>query len=250
MNNPFSLRNKKILITGASSGIGRAVAIECSHMGADIIFTGRNKERLLSTLDLMGTKENHRLVEADLVKEEGINKITDSIKYPLDGVVHCAGIVSPKSFIYNSADDINNIMQINFCAPLFLSKSLLKAKKLNRGASIVFVSSISGVVVSSAGSSIYSASKGAINGLVKGLALETAPKNIRVNCVNPGMIDTDIFSETVISQEQLEKDIKRYPLKRYGKPEEVAYAIIYLLSDASSWTTGSNIVIDGGFTLL
>jgi NAD(P)-dependent dehydrogenase (short-subunit alcohol dehydrogenase family) len=131
-----------------------------------------------------------------------------------------------------------------------LSQQLIKSKKINKGASIVFISSISGVTCSSVGGSIYSASKGAINGLVKGMALDLAPKMIRVNTVNPGMISTSIYDAGTISGEQLKEDIKRYPLKRYGKPEEVAYLVIYLLSDASSWVTGSSMIIDGGFTLL
>ena len=97
---------------------------------------------------------------------------------------------------------------------------------------------------------MYSASKGAINGLVKGMALDLASKGIRVNSVVPGMIETNILSKGTITQEQLQEDIKRYPLKRYGKPEEVAYSVIYLLSDASKWVTGSNLLIDGGYTLL
>ena len=104
--------------------------------------------------------------------------------------------------------------------------------------------------MSSVAGSLYSASKGAVNGIVKGMAIELAAKQIRVNSVNPGMIETYIFSAGIISEEQLNEDKKKYPLKRYGKPEEVAYAVIYLLSEASSWTTGSNILIDGGYTLL
>jgi NAD(P)-dependent dehydrogenase (short-subunit alcohol dehydrogenase family) len=126
----------------------------------------------------------------------------------------------------------------------------VKSKKIGKGSSIVFISSVSGVYCSAVASSIYSASKGAVNGLVKGIALDLASKGIRVNSVNPGMIDTDIFSGSAITQDQLDEDMKRYPLGRYGKPEEVAYAVIYLLSDASSWTTGSNLLIDGGYTLL
>ena len=114
----------------------------------------------------------------------------------------------------------------------------------------MFISSISGTKVSYITGSIYSASKGAIDGLCKGLALELAPQQIRVNTVNPGIIVTNIFSGGQISEEQLQGNIMKYPLKRYGKPEEVAHAVVYLLSDASSWVTGSNLLIDGGYTLL
>ena len=121
---------------------------------------------------------------------------------------------------------------------------------MGKGSSIVFISSISGPYVSYIGGSMYSASKGAIDGVAKGMAIELASKSIRVNCVNPGMIETNILSSGEISEEQLKEDTKRYPLGRYGKPEEVAHAVIYLLSDASSWVTGTNLKIDGGYTLL
>jgi len=141
-------------------------------------------------------------------------------------------------------------MNVNFFAPIELTRLLVKSKKISKGGSIVFISSITGVYCSFVASSIYSASKGAINGLVKGVALDLAPKGIRVNSVNPGMIETDILSDSAITEDQLKEDMKRYPLGRYGKPEEVANAVIYLLSDAASWTTGSNLLIDGGYTLI
>jgi NAD(P)-dependent dehydrogenase (short-subunit alcohol dehydrogenase family) len=141
-------------------------------------------------------------------------------------------------------------MDVNFTAPALLSADLIKKKKISKNASIVFISSISGVMCAAVGGSIYSASKGAVNGLIKGMALDLAAKGIRANSVNPGVIETHIFDAGTITAEQLEDDKKRYPLKRHGKPEEVAYAVIYLLSNASSWVTGSNLVIDGGFTLL
>ena len=140
-------------------------------------------------------------------------------------------------------------MEINFFIPAQLSRDLLSQKKLNKAASIIFISSISGVKCSWIGNSVYSASKGAINGLVKGMALDLASKGIRVNSVTPGMIDTDFLKEGLISEEQLEIDRKKYPLKRYGRPEEVAYCVIFLLSDTTAWITGSNLLIDGGYTV-
>ena len=145
---------------------------------------------------------------------------------------------------------MDEVLSVNFYAPAEITSKVLKAKKLVKNSSIVFISSVSGVYCSAVASSIYSASKGAVNGLVKGMALDLAPRGIRVNCVNPGVIETNIFEAGTISKEQLEEDKKRYPLKRFGKPEEVAHAAIYLLSDASSWVTGSNLLIDGGYTLL
>ncbi|GHV78810.1 3-oxoacyl-ACP reductase [Spirochaetia bacterium] len=246
--NPFSLDGKTILVTGASSGIGRATAIECSKMGAKLIITGRNTDRLNETfIQLDGT--DHIQITANLQDTAQLSSLIDSIP-EITGVVHCAGITKTVPFQFASRENLDTVMNINFYAPVELTRLLLKKKKLAGNGSIVFISSISGVICSAPASSIYSASKGGINGLVKGMALDLAPKGIRVNCINPGVIETAIFEAEVISKEQIEEDKKRYPLNRHGKPKEVAYAAIYLLSDASAWVTGSNLVIDGGFTLL
>jgi NAD(P)-dependent dehydrogenase (short-subunit alcohol dehydrogenase family) len=245
--NPFSLEGKKILITGASSGIGRATAIECSKAGAIVYITGRNIERLEETLSSMSGIENH-FIQADLSKFEDIQKIVSQIPV-LDGLVNNAGIAKPLLTQFISNEALNEVFLINTFAPINLVQKIVKLKKVLNGGSIVFTSSISGLLCSAIGASLYSASKAALNGFVKGAALDLAAKGIRLNCVNPGMIETNIFQEGQISIEQLEEDKKKYPLKRYGKPEEVSYAIIYLLSDASKWMTGSNIIIDGGYTL-
>lgn len=245
--NPFSIEDKTILVTGASSGIGRALAVECSKMGANVIITARNEERLDETLSQM-EGVGHSIIVADLNKEaDRLRLVEQSPK--LDGLVNCAGIVKTMLFQFIDADSLTEVMNVNFMAPTLLSAQLIEYKKLAKRSSIVFISSISGIVCVWGGNSMYSASKGAINGMMKNMALDLAPKGIRVNSVNPGMIETPIFDGGIIDSEQLEEDKKRYPLKRYGKPEEVAYAAIYLLSDASSWVTGSNIVIDGGYTL-
>ena len=248
MYNPFSLENKIILVTGASSGIGRAIAIECSKMRASVIITGRNEERLKETHSRMEGNQPDYII-ADLSNSDDVQNLCKSIT-SLNGLVNCAGFTKVLPFPFAERKDFEEVMEVNFFAPTEISRLLVKSKKMQKGASIVFISSVSGVYCSSVAGSIYSSSKGAINGLAKAMALDLAPKGIRVNCVNPGMIDTNIFSEGKITQEQLNEDMKRYPLKRYGKPEEVAYAVIYLLSDASVWTTGSNLLIDGGCTLI
>ena len=248
MYNPFSLENKTILVTGASSGIGKAIAMECSKMGAKVVVTGRNEQRLQETYgQLEGTHPAY--IVADLSKKEDIETLAKQID-SLNGLVNFAGLTIPKPFKFLQEEDIQEVMTINFNAPLLLTQLLVKKKKLQKAASIVFISSISGIKVSYIGNSIYSASKGAINGFCKGLALELAPQQIRVNTVIPGMVETNIVSGGEVTQEQMEADKQKYPLKRYGKPEEVAYAVVYLLSDASSWVTGSNLLIDGGYTLL
>ena len=247
-HNPFSLEGKIIFVTGASSGIGRAIAVETSRIGATLVITGRNEERLNETYNLL-ENEGHIQIVADLQNENDVLKLVDVLP-TLDGIVHSAGIVKTLPFQFVNKQDLNTIFDTNFMAPAIISQMILKKKKMNKNASIVFISSISGVMCSLVGNSMYSASKGAINGLVKGMALDLASKGIRVNSVVPGMIETNILSKGTITQEQLQEDIKRYPLKRYGKPEEVAYSVIYLLSDASKWVTGSNLLIDGGYTLL
>ena len=246
--NPFSLQNKLILVTGASSGIGQGIAIECSKMGAQVILTARDEKRLEETLSQM-EGDNHTLIVADISTKEGMESLLSETP-TIDGIVHCAGITKSVPFPFLSEETLNEVMGINFFTPTIVTQRLIKTKKIKRNSSIVFISSIAGVYCSSVASAAYSASKGAINGIIKAMAIELAAKKIRVNSVNPGMIQTNIFSEGTITEEQLEEDSKRYPLKRYGTPSEVAHAVIYLLSDASSWTTGSNLIIDGGFTLL
>jgi len=248
MNNPFSLLGKIILVTGASSGIGKKTAIECSKSGAQLIITGRNAERLSQTFEEL-EGQSHSQIVADVSVDAGLNELVSSLP-KLDGIVHVAGISKPKPFAFLNRKELDEIMNTNFYGPTLLTNILIRKKLLNKNASIVFISSISGVSCSFLGGASYSASKGAINGIIKGMALELAAKQIRVNSILPGMIDTGIFDGSAISEQDLIEDRKRYPLGRYGKPEDVAYAVIYLLSDASSWITGSNLLIDGGFTLI
>lgn len=250
MYNPFSLAKKTILVTGASSGIGRAIAVESARMGAQLIITARNEEKLNDTRSSMENTHLHRMILADLSNEKDLETLITFISDNLDGIVHCAGFTIPKPFQFLSRENFHDVMTVNFEAPILLTQALLKKKKIANPASIVFISSISGVICSSPAGSIYSASKGAINGIVKNLAIELAVKGIRVNSVNPGMVHTNIFASGVVTEEQLKEDMKKYPLKRYGRPEEIAYAVVYLLSAASQWVTGSNLVIDGGYTLL
>jgi len=248
MCNPFSLKGKTILVTGASSGIGRAIAIECSRSGATLVITGRDANRLNETMQQL-EGNNHQSMVADFMKEEDLNNLINATPI-LDGLVHSAGILKILPFPFINRKEFTGIMETNVMVPAFISQQLVKSKKMNRDSSVVFISSISGVLIATAGNSMYSTSKGAVNGLVKGMAADLAPKKIRVNSIIAGMIETKIFEGSSITAEQFEEDKKHYPLKRYGKPEEVAWAAIYLLSDASAWVTGSSLLIDGGYTLL
>jgi len=248
IKNPFSLEGKTILVTGASSGIGRAVAIECSRAGGCIIVSGRNESRLQETFENL-SGAGHGLIVADLTVEKGLEMVSE-VAVELDGIVHVAGILNYVPFQFVTQKKLNEAFSINYFAPSMLSLKLIRKKRIKRGASVVFISSVNGVYCSNVASSMYGSTKGAINGLVKGMALDLADKQIRVNSVCPGMIETGLLREGEITEDQITEDKKKYPLKRYGTPEEVAYAVIYLLSDASGWVTGTNLLIDGGYTLL
>ena len=245
--NPFSLAGKAILVTGASSGIGRAIAIECSKMGARIIITGRDSGKLNTTYsELSG--HDHIQIRADLTVREDLSVLVDQSP-ALDGLVNNAG-VSKRLLVKDINEEaLESVLNSNFSSPVMLTRMLLKAKKITNKASVVFMSS-RGADRPTIGNAMYSASKGAINSFAKVMALELASRSIRVNCILPGMIWTPLIEHSPLSTDQYREDEKRYPLGRYGKPEEVAYLALYLLSDASAWMTGSAIIIDGGISLL
>ncbi|MBR3496874.1 MAG: SDR family oxidoreductase [Prevotella sp.] len=241
--NPFSLIGKTILITGASSGIGRGIAITCSKMGATIVVSGRNSSKLDETLSMM-EKGNHLRMICDLTQSGQLQtSVADLPK--LDGVVHCAGIGQRLLCKQLRKKDIETVMNINFDAPVLLQKELLEQKKINKAASIVFIASIASWSPS-IGNAVYSASKGAIISYANCLSLELASRQIRVNCISPAMVWTDLVLADGIDEELLKEDEKKYPLKRYGTPEDIANLAVYMLSDASSWMTGSNVKISGG----
>ena len=248
--NPFSLEGKTILITGASSGIGKSTAIECSKMGATLIITGRNDQRLQETLDELDTSmgQEHRQIIADITTEEGQKSIVSEVS-GLNGFISCAGKVLSLPAQFASKDHIDEIFGVNFLSPVELLRQLYKKKKLERQASVVAVSAISGIERFSSRNSVYGASKAALSSFMKFCALEFAPRGIRVNCVCPGMVDTPLIHNGSITEEQLKADEETYPLKRYGRPEDIAFMIVYLLSDAASWVTGQNFIIDGGSSI-
>jgi len=251
MFNPFSLAGKTVLITGASSGIGRGIAISCSKMGAKVVINGRNKERLQETFSLLEGK-GHKQIIADLANQSEIDRLV-SESPPLNGFVNSAGIPKISSVKFINRGTMEEIMNVNAIAPILLLSSLLKNKKLLKVSSIVFIASMSGVCIGNIGESPYSATKGALSGFIKSAAIELAARDTRINSICPGLVPTRILelSNTLFSEEQLRKTMyDRYPLKRVGTPEDIANGVIYLLSDASSWVTGINLVIDGGYTVI
>ena len=242
--NPYSLRGKVVLVTGASSGIGRATAIECSRLGAIVVITARNENRLRETFDMLSGDSN-QMILCDLADDEAINKLVEEVPH-LDGLVNNAGYQEYLPVPFIKKDKLEAIMSVNTIAPIALLQKLLRAKKITKGASIVFTSSLAGLGINAPGNSMYAATKGAISAFVTGAAIDLASKKIRVNAVCPGMVNTAIMDYGTVGEEELKADAANYPLGRYGEPEDIAYAIIYLLSDASSRVTATNLVIDGG----
>lgn len=243
--NPFSLSGKNILVTGASGGIGRQIALECARMGAKVFFTGRNSAKLEALLSEMPDQTSHVSVIADLTASEDIDKVVESIDN-LDGIVHCAGIGDRTLSKMVRQTDIDRVMKTNFEAPVLLQRALLKKKKVNRGASIVFTASRA-ASAPTVGNGLYSASKGALISYSKVLGLELAPQKIRVNCICPAMVWTELIEkDAALTGADYHEAEKAYPLGRYGKPEDIAFLTVYLLSDCSEWMTGSCIDITGG----
>ena len=245
--NPFSLEGKTVLVTGASSGIGQETAIQCSIMGAKVIITARNEERLKDTLTQLEGEE-HQMILAELTSQEDVERLVGAVSI-LQGLVLCAGRGMTSPFSFSTRDKYNEVFDVNFYAPVELLRLLVKKKKIIKESSVVFVSSIGGVKSFQLGNGVYGASKAALNSTMEFCAKELAPKKIRVNSVNPGMVNTKLIQSGTISEEQYKLDMEKYPLKRYGEPEDIAYGIIYLLSNASSWVTGHSLVIDGGYTI-
>jgi NAD(P)-dependent dehydrogenase (short-subunit alcohol dehydrogenase family) len=242
---PFSLEGKNIMITGASSGLGESVAIECSESKARLHIAGRNEEKLDQTFNQLNG-DNHSKFSFDLASTEDILNFCSELP-SLDGLVLCAGITKSIPVKHVSTSLVNEIFQTNIFGSIQIIQTLLKQKKINKNASIVFISSIS-TTYADKGNSIYSASKGAINSFSRGLALELAVRGITSNCIEPGFISSDLLIAGTITEEQIREEEKRYPLG-FGQPTDIANAAIYLLSDASRWMTGSVMRIDGGVTL-
>ena len=246
--NPFSLESKTILVTGASSGIGRSTAIECSKAGANVVLTGRNEARLKETLSML-EGNGHCYIVADLADEEQMDRLVAEMPV-IDGLVNNAGFNIMQLVPFIKDEDLVRVMRVNLEAPILLTHKVVKKKKIAKESSIVFTSSIAGKGVCSAGNSLYSASKGGMSAFMKNAALELAAKKIRCNAVLPGMVETPLKEgKSNITEEQWEVNRQLYPLKRFGNPEDIAYAIIYLLSDASAWVTGTELVVDGGRSL-
>ncbi len=249
-SNPFSLSGKKIVITGASSGIGRQCAITANHLGAFVILIGRSKERLEETASLL-SNEKFQLLSADITAyDETANELEKLLSgTKVDGIVHAAGISTTLPLRNITPEKLQPFFETNVFAAINITKLLTKAKFANpEGMSIIFMSSVMGVV-GELGKTTYSLTKGALVAGSKSLALELANKKIRVNCVSPGVVESPMSANAVYAQNETAYDkIKSYHPIGLGTPEDIANACAFLLSNGSRWITGTNLIVDGGYT--
>lgn len=246
--NPFSLEGKTILVTGASSGIGKRIAIECSRMGATVIATARNQERLQQTLDELEAGPSHQMVLADLTVQSDIESLVDECP-AINGIALCSGMGLTLPMQFASRDKMDDVFNTNFFAPFELLRLLYKKKKIQKQGAVVVLGSLGGTQIFSGSNGVYGASKAALSSAMMFCAKEFAPRKVRVNCICPGMVDTPLIHRGTVSDEQLKENEKLYPLGRYGQPEDIAFAAVYLLSDAASWVTGQSLVLDGGISI-
>ncbi len=244
MFNPFSLQGKRVLVTGASSGIGRQVAISFSRAGADVVLSARNRERLAQTLAALAPG-SHQVIPADLTIEDQRHHLADSVG-PIHGVVHSSGQSGLSPIRLATEKHLRSLFALNYDAPILLTQRLLAKKQVNQDGSILFIASIA-AHIGVAGVGVYSATKSALLATVRCLALEVVKNRIRVNCVSPALVQSpmlDLMAQNV----SLEEKSQDYPLG-LGTVDDVANAAIYFISDASRWVTGTTLVMDGGLTI-
>ncbi len=243
--NPYSLDGQQVLVTGASSGIGRAIAVAASKAGATLCLVGRNVERLEETAGLL-TGDNHQVCPVDLKDENATAEAFASLP-KLTGLVHSAGILRtiPAKFI--AREEYQDLLDTNLYSAMHIVRCLLQTKKLSKESSLLFITSIM-ASLGTPGNSIYSASKAGLVAYARVLATELAPRKIRVNTISPGMVRTPLLETSGLGQDALDLDEAKYPLG-YGTPDDVAHAAVYLLSPAARWVTGTDLILDGGRTL-
>lgn len=247
---PFSLANKTLLITGASSGIGRQTAINCSFMGAQLILLGRNEDALTTTLESCDAPASHRYGLVDLGEENFASNLDEILGgEKLNGFVHAAGISPILPLRSLSEKRFKENMQINLNAGIQLARLITKKAYIpDSGQSLVFIASVMASVGEPA-RVLYGATKGGLIAAVKSMAVELAPKNIRVNGISPGVVETPMAQKSNnYRDESTINEVKdKHPLG-LGETADVADACVYLLSDAAKWVTGTNLVVDGGYT--
>lgn len=249
MSHPFSLENKTILVTEAASAIGQQIAVECAKLGAIIIAQDKNEGALAETMALL-EGGNHQALISDNYTEEGLDSIVSAC-CKIDGLSLNCNISTTLLLKFINYNTLNKVLNTNVVSPILLLQKLVKAKKFNKPASVVFLSSVSGVYTVHYADSLNALTNGAVSAFMKGAALDLAAQGIRVNSVNPSVIETkEMLEASILTDEELNEKRNYFPLKRFGNPVDVAQPVAYLLSDASSWITGVHMPIDGGYTLL
>ncbi len=247
MNNPFSLEGKTILVTGSSSNIGRKIAIRCSDMGASVIVAARDEERMKETVAAL-SGHGHEYVSVNLSDADSIVELVDKLPV-LDGLVLCAARFDSTPVKNIKRETVQAMFETNTFANFAIVQKLLKQKKIVKGGSIIFISSVASMRPYK-GNSLYSATKGAINSFSKVLATELGAKKIRVNCIQPGIVRRDGgIREGTLTAEQQKNEMEKFPLGM-GETDDIAYASVYLLSDAAKWITGIDLIVDGGQSLI
>lgn len=249
--NQFSLKDKNILITGASSGIGRSCSVECSKSGANLILIARNEEELQKTVSMLAPEAKAETIIADIAECENLEvliaeKVSEIGK--ISGFIHCAGVEKTLPLKKHTPQLYHDIFAVNVIAGFEIAKILSLKKYKTETSSFVFISSVAGMV-GEIGKAAYSSSKGAVISGARSMAMELSRSNVRVNSISPAMVNTPILEKMFenIGEEAAEEILKKHPLG-IGKPEDVANACIFLLSDAARWITGSNLVVDGGYS--
>lgn len=250
MINPIDLNGKNIMVTGASSGIGKGIAVLLSRLGANIILVARNEERLRETCNEL-EPGNHSCHTLDLSDLEGIKGLMDKVccdGRKLNGLVHSAGISRTMPLQYLKWTDMEKIMSVNFYSFVELVKQFSNRKYHENGGSVVAISSISSKV-GARGLTAYCASKGALESAIRSMALDLAPRKIRINSIAPGMIETQVYDglKELVNNKDFEVDLIKRQIMGIGKPEDVANAAAFLLSDASGFITGTSMIVDGGY---
>jgi NAD(P)-dependent dehydrogenase (short-subunit alcohol dehydrogenase family) len=251
MYNPLQLENKRILVTGASSGIGRATAIMLSKLGARILLTGRREAELKETESLL-SGSGHQIEPFDLLNTAGIADWLSSCagSGQFHGLVHAAGIVSTKPLRFMEFEEWSQVLHANLDTAFALAKGFRsKSVRAPQATSIVFIASVAAMIGTS-GKSAYAASKGGVISLSRTLAAELAREQIRVNCVTPGWVETEMTQNDAqnLTPAQYESLRQRH-LLGFGRADDVAASISFLLADTGRWITGSSLVVDGGYSI-
>ncbi|GAF03269.1 SDR family NAD(P)-dependent oxidoreductase [Saccharicrinis fermentans] len=250
-NHPFTLNDKLVLVTGASSGIGRQCAITCSRLGAVVVLLGRDENRLSETMEAMHHKDRHESVQIDLCEFDRIPAMVKNLTQRLgmiSGLINCAGVSTTLPLNALSVDKMNSFMETNVFSALNLTKYVVSSSNFSKeGGSVIFLSSVMGVV-GAKGKTLHSMTKGALVSASKSMAVELGARKIRVNTVSPGVVETPMSKSAIYSRnkEALEFVKEQHPLG-LGEPEDVANACAFLLSEGSKWITGTNMIVDGGY---